>query len=140
MKTSRKLTVNVVTIMSIVFVTPAIAIGCDYEDQTKTTDAKQARAQAQSLAQAPYATQYSAPEKDTYVTTSSSVHHNVPQAEPNGLFMPVNAEGTWIMLVDPAGGGPKPVYVEPRAIVSPFRLKDQECAAEIPAPPSKGGK
>lgn len=76
----------------------------------------------------PYATQYSSPEKDIYATTSASVHHNVPQAEPNGLFMPASAEGTWIMLLDPGGSGKTmPIYVEPRVVVSPFRLDAQEC-------------
>ena len=60
----------------------------------------------------PYATQYTNP--------LSSVNGR-PQAEPNGLFMPDSAEGTWVMLIDPKGQ-PRPVYVEPRVIVSPFPL------------------
>jgi hypothetical protein len=75
----------------------------------------------------PYATQFSSPEKDIYAITNSGVHHNMPQAEPNGLFMPAAAEGTWIMLKDPNGDAVKPIYVEPRVVVSPFRLETQEC-------------
>ena len=41
-------------------------------------------------------------------------------AEPNGLYMPPGAEGTWIMCAN--GKEPRPVYVEPRVIVSPFKL------------------
>ena len=34
----------------------------------------------------PYATQYSAPETDIFNTISTTVHHNIPQAEPDGLY------------------------------------------------------
>lgn len=68
----------------------------------------------------PYATQYSAPTKQDAFGTR-------PQAEPNGLFMPDNAEGTWVMLKNPASNEVKPVYVESRVIVAPFRLINKEC-------------
>lgn len=71
----------------------------------------------------PYSTQFSNPEKDIYATTSSSVHHNLPQSEPNGLFMPTSAEGTWIMLINPQTQKPTAVYIEPKVIVSPFPLQ-----------------
>lgn len=71
----------------------------------------------------PYSTQYSNPEKDLYNTSMSNVHHNIPQAEPNGLFMPTSSEGTWIMLINPDNSQDiKPVYIEPKIIVSPFKL------------------
>jgi hypothetical protein len=60
----------------------------------------------------PAATQYTNPMKSA----------GVPQADPNGLYSPASAEGTWIMLKDPNGKDVKPVYVEPRIIVSPFKL------------------
>jgi hypothetical protein len=47
----------------------------------------------------------------------------LPQADPNGLFSPASAEGTWILMKDPNGKEVKPVYIEPRIIVSPFKLK-----------------
>lgn len=67
----------------------------------------------------PYSTQYSNPQKDTW----PSYHDGkmMPQAEPNGLFMPSSSEGTWLMLLD-KDGKPHPVYVEPRIIVSPFQI------------------
>ena len=66
----------------------------------------------------PAATQYTNPEK--YVGTTGAT---LPQADPNGLFSPSSAEGTWVMCTDPSGTGKtRPVYVEPRIIVSPFRL------------------
>lgn len=62
----------------------------------------------------PYATQFTNPQK----------YGGRPQAEPNGLFMPSSAEGTWIMAVTKKG--PKPIYVEPRVIVSPVRMTDEK--------------
>lgn len=67
----------------------------------------------------PYATQYSNPQK--WVTAGSGTAHMLPQCEPNGLFTPPTAEGTWLMAVAP-DGKPHPVYVEPRVVVSPFPL------------------
>lgn len=46
----------------------------------------------------------------------------VPQPEPNGLFMPQSLSATWLMMIDPATGDPRAVYVEPEIIVSPFPL------------------
>jgi hypothetical protein len=45
------------------------------------------------------------------------------QPEPNGLFMPNAADGTWILCLDPNTKDLQPVYVEPRVVVSPFTLK-----------------
>jgi hypothetical protein len=68
----------------------------------------------------PAATQYTSPEKVDYHSTGSV---SIPQADPNGLFSPESAEGTWVMCTDPSGSGKtRPVYVEPRVIVSPFKL------------------
>ena len=52
----------------------------------------------------------------------------LPQADPNGLFMPEGLSATWVMLKD-QDGKPRPVYFEPQIIVSPFPLHDVE--AEI---------
>jgi hypothetical protein len=68
----------------------------------------------------PYATQYTNPMK-----TESSYqggYEILPQADPNGLFMPESADGTWLMLIDPKTGNPRPVYIEPKVLVSPFEL------------------
>ena len=64
----------------------------------------------------PYATQYTNPMKVEYQDLA------IPQADPNGLFSPASAEGTWIMMISPQGG-PKVVYIEPRVVVSPFPLQ-----------------
>jgi hypothetical protein len=67
----------------------------------------------------PYATQYTNPQKPVY-----EVHGNItlPQADPNGLYSPASADGTWILCVDKKDGKAKPVFVEPRVIVSPITL------------------
>lgn len=46
----------------------------------------------------------------------------LPQADPNGLFSPASAEGTWVMMLDKKSGKTLPVYFEPRIVVSPFKL------------------
>jgi hypothetical protein len=68
----------------------------------------------------PYATQYTNPERPGYYGNGGA--YTVPQADPNGLFSPSSAEGTWVMCKDPGGKDVRPVYVEPRVIVSAFKL------------------
>jgi hypothetical protein len=70
----------------------------------------------------PYGTQYSNPEKHVWNTSES---YNLPQSEPNGLFMPPSAEGTWVICASTEGKF-TPMYVEPRVIVSPFRLRAED--------------
>ena len=68
----------------------------------------------------PAATQYTNPQK---IVGDSYGNVDIPQADPNGLFSTESAEGTWVMCSDPSGSGKtRPVYVEPRVIVSPFKL------------------
>lgn len=69
----------------------------------------------------PYGVQFSNPEKLVNPYSASTGYLAMPQAEPNGLYMPATAEGTWIMCG--AKGDIKPVYVEPRVVVSSFPLK-----------------
>ena len=68
----------------------------------------------------PYATQFTNPQKaDRYYEHGYLV---LPQADPNGLFSPASAEGTWIVCRDPGAKTARVVYVEPRVISSPFKL------------------
>lgn len=46
----------------------------------------------------------------------------VPQPDPNGLFMPTSSSATWLMMIDPENDEPRPVYLEPEIVVSPFPL------------------
>lgn len=77
----------------------------------------------------PYATQFTNPQRDTFYGSSagpssgSSTHFQMPQSEPNGLFMPNSADGTWVMCLNPDSKAIQPVYVEPRVVISPFPLK-----------------
>ncbi len=74
----------------------------------------------------PYSTQFTNPEK--HVGSDGDTYgHNIPQPEPNGLYMPADAHGTWLMLLNPNTNKAEPQYVEPDVIVSTFRMKDKEC-------------
>ena len=68
----------------------------------------------------PYATQYTNPQK--VIRENSQYGLILPQADPNGLFSPASAEGTWIMCKNPNGKEVRPVYSEPRVITSQFPL------------------
>ena len=76
----------------------------------------------------PYSTQFSNPEKLVDVTDFgiNSYHSNdgvvISQAEPNGLFKPVGLSATWLIMLDDKNE-PRPVYIEPSIIVSPFPLQ-----------------
>lgn len=74
----------------------------------------------------PASTQYSNPEKVAASDRWQSSRNwlTMPQAEPNGLFMPEGLSATWLMMVDPETGDPRPVYIEPAIIVSPFKLHE----------------
>lgn len=65
----------------------------------------------------PYSVQITNPQKGT----------GLPQAEPNGLYMPESADATWVLCSD-GKGGVAPVYSEPHLIVSPFPLGHTDAA------------
>ena len=69
----------------------------------------------------PYATEYTNPQQTIWGSHGDAV---ISQADPNGLYSPASAEGTWVMLKDPNSDNVQPVYIEPRIIVSPFKLPD----------------
>jgi hypothetical protein len=70
----------------------------------------------------PYATQFTNPQKQV----SPGYHDSaiIAQADPNGLFSPASAEGTWVMCKDPTPGSKdlRPQYIEPRAIVTTYKV------------------
>ena len=71
----------------------------------------------------PYSVQFTNPSKivkDPFRYQSGG--KVMPQADPNGLFMPTGLSATWLMLLDEKGNQ-HPVYIEPEIIVSPFKLK-----------------
>lgn len=71
----------------------------------------------------PFATQFSNPEKITWVNGTVG-YESTPQAEPNGLFMPASAEASWVMCLEPTTKTARAVYSEPRLVVSPFKLTE----------------
>jgi hypothetical protein len=75
----------------------------------------------------PYSTEFTNPMKEVCAGANDSTKPGfawltIPQADPNGLFPPADSEGTWILMKDPSGTDVKPVYIEPRIFVSPFKL------------------
>ena len=70
----------------------------------------------------PYATQYTNPQKVEYHTSGGYIA--TPQADPNGLYSPPQADGTWVLCKVPGKDAVKPVYIEPHVIVSPFPLNN----------------
>ena len=69
----------------------------------------------------PFSAQYTNP-----MRVASWAHGIVlPQPDPNGLFMPTSSSATWLMLIDPKTNKPRPVYIEPSIVVSPFPLPEE---------------
>lgn len=71
----------------------------------------------------PYSTQYTNPMKTVDSWKAKGYCEQLPQADPNGLFMPEGVSATWLLMIDPESGEAKPVYIEPEIIVSPFKLQ-----------------
>jgi hypothetical protein len=67
----------------------------------------------------PAATQYTNPER---VAEEEYNDPPMPQADPNGLFMPDSTAATWILLINPDTGKPEPMYFEPELTVTMFKL------------------
>lgn len=78
----------------------------------------------------PFSAQYTNPEKIVHgdhqlgydLVGKINYPMKLPQADPNGLFMPTSSSATWVIFIDPNTGKPRPVYVESEIIVSPFPL------------------
>jgi len=71
----------------------------------------------------PFSAQFTNPERlvrSEELSTAGSL--TIPQPDPNGLFMPTSSSATWLMMIDPSTGKPRPVYLEPEIVVSPFPL------------------
>ena len=69
----------------------------------------------------PFSAQFTNPEKIAWSSTSGGAT-TLPQPDPNGLFMPTSSSATWLMMIDPKTKKPRPVYLEPEIVVSPFPL------------------
>ena len=64
----------------------------------------------------PYATQFTNPMK------ANGSYGPLPQADPNGLFSPASAEGTWVMMLNPVSNEAEPQYIESRISVFTYKL------------------
>lgn len=69
----------------------------------------------------PYSVQYTNPMKPLDGSARGEFT-TIPQPDPNQLFMPSGLSATWLMMIDPSTGDPRPVYIEPEIVVSPFPL------------------
>ena len=67
----------------------------------------------------PYATQYTNPQKITYSDGGGHVV-TLPQADPNGLFSPAQADGTWVMCKVPGSDKIMPQFIESKVITLTF--------------------
>lgn len=72
----------------------------------------------------PYATQYSSAERVAKSgETPYSNNVTLPQAEPNGLFMPAEAHGTWVECINPKNPNETGVaYSEPDVVAMPWPM------------------
>ena len=66
------------------------------------------------------ATQYTNPQKVEWHSNGGNV--TLPQADPNGLFSPAQADGTWVLCKVPGKDDVKPQYIEPHIFVMTFPL------------------
>lgn len=71
----------------------------------------------------PFSAQYTNPQKLVNSDLGQAYGEQpLPQADPNGLYMPTSSSATWLMMIDPKDNKPRPVYIEPEIVVSPFPL------------------
>jgi hypothetical protein len=69
----------------------------------------------------PYATQYTNPQMvaiNAYQTGTLAL----PQADPNALYSPASADGTWVLCLHPQTKELAPAFVEPRIVVYTFEM------------------
>jgi hypothetical protein len=68
----------------------------------------------------PYATQYTNPQMRV---ASQNGTVTLPQADPNGLYSPASADGTWVMCINPKTKKAEPQYIEPRIVTMTYPLE-----------------
>lgn len=69
----------------------------------------------------PYATQFTNPQRVAVNSYQTGVLA-LPQADPNALFSPASADGTWVLCLHPVTKELAPTYVEPRIVVYLFEM------------------
>ena len=79
----------------------------------------------------PYSTSYTNPSYEVYGSNGNVV---LPQPDPNGIYKPSNAKGTWVMLIDPKTKEAKPTLMETDIVTSQFKLRKEICdASSLPS-------
>jgi hypothetical protein len=73
----------------------------------------------------PYSTQYTNPQKPLYSGQSGVA--TIPQADPNSLFSPASADGTWVMLINEETQKADVFYSEPHLVTYPSKLPKRLC-------------
>lgn len=73
----------------------------------------------------PYSTQYTNPQKQVSSVNSDSA--TIPQADPNGLYMPDSAAATWLVMINEKTGKQEIMYVEPNTVVSQSKMPERLC-------------
>lgn len=74
----------------------------------------------------PFSAQYTNPQKlQAFDVPGGWQREVISQADPNGLYMPTSSSATWLMMIDPKTKQPRPVYIEPEIVVSPFPLHQE---------------
>jgi hypothetical protein len=91
----------------------------------------------------PYSIQYTSPEKivdykdidngDGFDWGDGWGDVKMPQAEPNGLYMPEGLSATWLIMINEETGELKPAYYEPNIIVTQTK-KPRRLVAEWSLP------
>lgn len=80
----------------------------------------------------PFSAQFTNPEKlvegDKYFGYDLAGYLNylehLPQADPNGLFMPTSSSATWLIPIRPGQNEPRVIYAEPEIVVSGFPFRE----------------
>jgi hypothetical protein len=78
----------------------------------------------------PYSVQYTNPMKamDDPEGSYDVGSMILPQADPNGLFMPDGLSATWLMYINPDTGEREVIYTEPSIVVTQSKLPSRLCA------------
>lgn len=66
----------------------------------------------------PYGTRSTPPEEKLW-----NYELTLAQPEPNGLYLPDNAEATWYQMLNPETQKIEVIYLEPTVVITPFKLK-----------------
>jgi len=87
----------------------------------------------------PYATQRTSPQK--VYRWAAGHYFSMPQADPNGLFSPESAEGTFIEMNNPTKVNETGlVYSEPRISTFPYELPERLVCSPLERPTMKAEK